>query len=115
MTAHSEFQSLCDRYAACYIAKDAAGCAAVFALDAELFSPFAPPAMGRDAIKALHAEWVAEEDEDKVISVVSAGMSGDIGWCLARYSAGAESGTSLNVLQRQSDGGWRITHCSLNA
>ena len=50
MTDIDEFKTLYDTYVACYRAQDAAGCAAVFAAEAELFSPFGPPAIGRAAI-----------------------------------------------------------------
>ena len=58
---------------------------------------------------------MAEGGEAKEIKVVSAGTSGDLGWCLAHFSEGSTGhGTSLNILERQSDGRWLITHCSLN-
>ena len=110
-----ECQKLFDRYVACYRTRDAAGCASIYAADAELYSPFGPPAIGSDAIKTLHEEWVQEGGEDKQITVVSAGCEGGLGWCLANFSEGSgENGYSLNVLSRQSSGAWLITRCSLN-
>ena len=111
-----DFQKLFDGYAASYRAGDAAGCASCFVPAAELFSPYGPPAIGRAAIEAIHREWVKEGAENKTLVVLSAGTSEDIGWCTAQYNEGATGkGTSLNVLQRQRDGSWLITHCSLNA
>lgn len=115
MMFKTECQQLFDRYVSCYREGNAAGCASIYASDAELYSPFGPPAIGRDAIEATHSVWVAEGGDDKQIKVESAGCSGNLGWCLASFSEGdAENGTSLNVLHRQSDGNWLITRCSLN-
>ncbi|WP_245318119.1 MULTISPECIES: nuclear transport factor 2 family protein [unclassified Mesorhizobium] len=57
MSIRDELQELWDIYVAAYRAGDAAGCAAVFTSDAELHSPYAPPARGRAAIEALHGVW----------------------------------------------------------
>ncbi len=108
-------QRLFDRYVASYRTKDAAGCASRFSAEAELYSPYAPPAIGKPAITAIHQEWVGEGGENKQLEVMNAESSGHIGWCLVRFSEGTTgSGTSLNVLQRQFNGAWLITHCSLN-
>lgn len=109
------FQKLFDEYVASYRAMDAVGCASVFATDAELYSPYGPPAIGRAAIEAIHREWVEEGAENKDINVVDAGGSADVGWCVAHFSEGVTgTGTSLNVVERQSDGNWLISRCSLN-
>lgn len=111
----NDCQTLLDRYVSSYRAGDAIGCASVYSLDAELYSPYGPPAIGRPAIAAMHDQWVEEGGDDKQIEVMSAGCSGDLGWCVARYSeATAGKGSSMNVLARQPDGNWLITHCSLN-
>jgi ketosteroid isomerase-like protein len=108
-------QNLLDEYVASYRAMDAVGCASVFSTDAELYSPYGPPAIGRAAIEAIHREWVAEGADEKEIKVVDAGVSEDVGWCVAHFSEGATgSGRSLNVLERQLDGNWLISRCSIN-
>jgi uncharacterized protein (TIGR02246 family) len=109
-------QALMDKMAAAYRAGDAAGCAALFTTDATLFSPYAIAARGRDAIEALHRVWTAEANS-KRLTVVEAGQSGDLGWCLAAYSEGdaTGNGTSLSTLARQPDGSWQIRLCSLNS
>ena len=115
VTFQENCQHLLDDYVACYRVGDAVGCAAVYAPEAELYSPYGPAATGRAAIKAAHQDWVAEGAEDKQIKVINADCSGDLGWCLAHYSEGATGmGTSMNILARQSNGDWLITHCSLN-
>ena len=115
MSGQQEFQALFDIYAARYRAGDASGCAALFSTDAELFSPYGPPAVGRAAIEAAHLDWFDAAAETKSIKVTSAGCSGELGWCLAYFSEGGEvEGTSLNVLQRQAEGNWLILRCSLN-
>ena len=115
MNFESECQQMFDRYLSSYRAGDATGCASVFSLDSELYSPYGPPAIGRAAIASAHKEWVEEGGEDKQLQVMSAGCSGDLGWCVVSYSEGTTgNGTSINILARQPDGAWLITHCSLN-
>lgn len=115
MSDKRDFQSLFDFYAARYRAGDASGCAALFAPDAELYSPYGPPTVGRAAIEAAHLDWLDDDAETKTIEVVSAGSSGQLGWCLAHFSEGGDGhGTSLNVLQRELGGNWLILRCSLN-
>lgn len=115
MTFREECQRLLDRYVFSYCEGDAEGCAAIYARNAEMYSPFGPPAVGRQAIEDTHAEWVADGAEDKKIVVLNAERSGDLGWCLAKFSEGATGeGISLNILARQSDGRWLITRSSLN-
>jgi uncharacterized protein (TIGR02246 family) len=110
-----EAQALMDRMAAAYRAGDAAGCAALFTADATLLSPYAVAAHGRDAIETLHRDWTAQANS-KRLTVIEAGRSGDLGWCLAAYSEGdiTGNGTSLSTLIRQSNGSWLIRMCSLN-
>ncbi|MDD9922494.1 MAG: hypothetical protein OXQ92_09495 [Boseongicola sp.] len=115
MPFEDECQQLLDHYVSCYVKGDAKGCASVFALNAELYSPFGPPAIGRQAIEETHSEWVAEGAEGKQIVVKIAGQNGDLGWCLAEFREGSTGeGISLNILVRQPDGTWLISHCSLN-
>lgn len=116
MSFRQTAQELFDAYVTAYRAGDAAGCAAVFTPDGELFSPFGPPVRGRRAIEGTHREWVEEGAENKRIEVIDAGQSGDLAWCLARFSEGDATGegSSLNVLERQRDGRWLIRICSLN-
>ncbi|WP_027142935.1 DUF4440 domain-containing protein [Mesorhizobium sp. WSM3626] len=114
MSIHEELQSVYEAYATSYRNKHPVGCAAVFTDDGEVFSPYAPPAKGRAAIEALHSEWVNISGDNKELSVLDAGFSGDLAWCLTAYSDTMEAGTSLNVFQRQADGGWLIRICSLN-
>ena len=115
MNFQEECQQLFDQYVACYREGDAAGCASMYAIDAELYSPFGPAAIGRQAIEATHKEWVEDGAENKQITVLNAGKIDDLGWCIARFREGTTgSGSSLNILARQPDGCWDITHCSLN-
>ncbi|NKB52760.1 MAG: hypothetical protein GKR97_11125 [Rhizobiaceae bacterium] len=115
MSFENDCQKLFDSYVSHYRVGDAAGCSSAFAAEAQLYSPYGAPAIGRPAIEATHKEWLADGGEDKQISVLSSGCSGDLGWCLAQFSeVDADSGTSLNVLERQADGEWLITRCSLN-
>ncbi|WP_245273731.1 nuclear transport factor 2 family protein [Mesorhizobium sp. WSM3224] len=94
MSIQSELQSFWNTYAAAYSAGDAGACGAMFTTDAEVHSPYATPAVGRDAIGALHAAWTQGHGEaaEKKVTVVHAGRSGDLAWCLATYSEGLDVG-----------------------
>jgi ketosteroid isomerase-like protein len=114
MDFQKECQQLIDRYVSYYRKGDATGCASVYRPEAEMYSPFGPPAIGRRAIEAAHKEWVSEGADHKKINVVSAGRSGGLGWCIARFSEDTtDSGSSMNILTRGPDGCWKISHCSL--
>lgn len=117
MIVLSALQGLLDIYVSAYRAGDAAGCVAVFTADAVLTSPYAPAARGRGEIEALHRDWVAGGAENKKLEIVEFGGADRVAWCLARFSEGEATGegVSLNIFERQSDGGWLIRMCSLNA
>ncbi|MDW4548290.1 DUF4440 domain-containing protein [Defluviimonas sp. D31] len=114
MTFPDEAQALFDRMVTAYRAGDAGGCAACFTEDAVLLSPYAPETTGRAAVEALHRDWTAPGGA-KTLTVIEAESAGDLGWCLVAYSEGdgSDGGKSLNVLRRQKDGSWLISHCSL--
>ncbi|MER8438349.1 hypothetical protein NKH36_00100 [Mesorhizobium sp. M1312] len=114
MSINEDLQNVYNAYAKAYRGKDAAGCAAVFTQEGEVYSPYAPPARGRTAVEALHRVWTQLGGDDKQLSVIDAGSSGDLAWCLTAYRDEHEKGTSLNVFQRQPDGRWLIRICSLN-
>lgn len=80
MAVIDDFQNLFDTYVAYYRAKDALGCASVFSSHAEMYSPYGSPAIGRAAIETTHREWVELGGENKLLKVISAGCSGDLGW-----------------------------------
>ena len=115
MPNRDDLQNLFDIYSAAYRAGDATACAAVFAVNGELYSPYAPPARGRAAIEALHRVWTQEAGGGKQLILIDAGGSGDLAWGLAAFSEGQVTGkgTSLNILERHAGGTWLIRVCSL--
>ncbi|PBC01752.1 nuclear transport factor 2 family protein [Mesorhizobium sp. WSM3860] len=119
MAIHEELQRFWEAYVAAYRAADALALGAMFTHDAELHSPYAPPARGRDEIAALHATWTEGHGEagDKEMRVIQAGVSGQLAWSLASYSEGLETGngTSVSVFEQQGNGSWLIRMCSLNS
>ena len=116
MSIHDELQALMNSMAKAYRAGDAPGCASLFTRDGALYSPYAPPALGRDAIDALHRDWT-QGGQNKQLRVIDAGVSGDLAWCHTAYSEGDASGngTSLSILERQANGQWLIRICMLNS
>jgi len=116
MRIEDELQQMWDRYVAVYRAGDALTCFLFFTKNGELLSPYAPRTSGRQAIELLHSSWVHEGGNNKKMTVIDAGCSEDLAWCLASFSEGEETGegTSLCILERQPDGAWLIRSCSLN-
>ena len=116
MALRDELQAMSDIYVAAYRAKDTAGCAAVFTEDAILYSAFAPAAVGREAIAALHADWTAHGD-GKTLTVVDAASSGDVAWARADFAEGRATaeGHALWACVRLPGGLWQIRVCSLTA
>ncbi|TIV19499.1 MAG: DUF4440 domain-containing protein [Mesorhizobium sp.] len=117
MSIRDDLQEIWDFYVAAYRSGDAAGCAAIFTDDAEVHSPYGPPARGRAEIEALHGVWVQHAGPNKTLEVIEVGSSENLAWTLAAYSEGEAvgNGTSLSVFERQPNGGWLIRVCSLNS
>ncbi len=116
MDIRERLQLLLDQYADAYREGDSERCAAIFTQNARLISPYGPTIEGRDAIRQAHLEWTKAGADGKALKVTEAGVSGDLAWCLAVFSEGngEGQGTSLNILERQSDGSWLIRVSSLN-
>jgi uncharacterized protein (TIGR02246 family) len=114
LTPHEEMQALMDEMATAYRAGDAHSCALMFAPDGVLYSPYAFPARGHNAIESLHRDWTGERT-GKQLKVKEANSSGNLGWCLVTYSENNATGhgTSLNVVELQPNGNWLIRICSL--
>jgi len=75
MTIRDELQGLMDKMTNAYRAGDAAGCASLFVPEGALYSPYAPPALGRAAIEELHRDWT-QGGENKQLQVIDAGSEG---------------------------------------
>jgi len=122
MSDAAEIDALFARYLAAYADQDAQGVASTFAPQAHLYAPFGPPAFGRPAIAATHAEWFLDRERDKTMTVIETAVSGDMGHALVGFAASVDGadghpariyGMSLNTLTRASEG-WLIQHCCLN-
>ena len=122
MIFRDEMAAMMAGYVAAFDSQDAERCAAIYAVDAVVYSPFGPPIIGRDAIAAAHLDWFALGEENKRIEVLDCGASGDQAFCLIAYSADVtqddgsvhqESGTNLCTLAAEA-GTWRIRYSSMN-
>ena len=116
MVLKTDIQTLLDRMAIAYSAGDAAACAEMFAMNAQLHSPFGPAAVGRPAIEELHRDWVADSTS-KSFTILDHGSEEALAWCLCRFSEGdvTGDGTSLIVLERQEHHHtWLIRICCLH-
>jgi len=110
--------ALVEGYLTAYDARDAVGCASFYAQGALVLSPWSDPLRGHAAIAAAHREWFAEGERNKVMTIHDLRIDGGLAVCLLRYKAETDNGpvfgASLNNLERQSDGGWKIQHTSLH-
>lgn len=115
MLTQDEIQNVLDEMARAYSAGNAKACAELFTENAQLHSPFGPPAVGRQAIEALHDDWVSEPSA-KAFRILDHGSHGPLGWCLCRFSEGdvTGDGTSLLILEQATSGRWLIRTCCLH-
>ena len=79
MSFEAEVRDLLNQMAAAYSAGDTSGVAALFTEDAQLHSPFAPPAIGRAAIEHLHEIWT-QGGGSKHFKVLDCGAETALGW-----------------------------------
>lgn len=116
MATTDEMRALLQKYLEAYRKKDPGGCAACFASNAVLYSPYAAPVEGRDAIYNVHRDWVSEGGADKTLDIIRAGSDRASSWCVARFSEGDPpvEGFSLNVFERDENGAWVIAVSSLS-
>lgn len=103
---------------------DARACAALFTADGLILSPYGPVAHGTSDIAATHQSWFDEGETNKRLTVLDAGTSGDLGFCVLAYagdyrqsdgSLTTHTGKSVNILRKDGDGSWKIHISSLNA
>jgi ketosteroid isomerase-like protein len=113
MTLQDELQAFFDAQAERYRAGDWRACAAMYSDQASIFSPYSPPARGRAEIDDLFRRWTTNSDGAKRLLVTACARDGNLAWCLLNNPDGGA--TSLNVLERQADGAWKVTACSINA
>ncbi|MCT8159880.1 YybH family protein [Pseudoruegeria sp. SHC-113] len=123
MATASDIDALFKLYLDAYAQKDTAAVAELFEEDGALFSPFGPPAFGRAAIAATHADWFNEDETEKAMKVVEAREDTTGGHALVGFASSFKSeneppqrhyGMSLNTLTRAANGTWRIRHCCLS-
>lgn len=107
-----------------YNGGDVEGVVRLYDADAVLLPPGAPPAHGRDAIRAYFAEAVAESGEAGVRFILHetpvGGVCGSWGWSSGTYVAKDESGAVVETgkylsVSRKVDGKWLYVRDTWNA
>lgn len=106
-----------DAYLSAYAETDAEGCAAIYASEALVITPWGPPTKGRDAIIDAHLDWFTENETNKTLTIADLRLEGNLATCLMAFSAdvptekgGSEPshGASLSILVRNHAGAWQI-------
>jgi uncharacterized protein (TIGR02246 family) len=119
-----EMHALMDQWVRSFSSGDVEQCVAFYTEDGAIYSPYGLPAIGRDAIRRVHKEWLDAGETNKTIKVIEAHADGVLAYCVAAYAGDCpddggnpitESGTSLNIAKRELDGTWRLHISSLNS
>lgn len=107
-----------------YNGGDVEGVVSLYDADAVLLPPGAPPAKGRDAIRAYFANNMAEAGEAGIRFILGAnpdgGVSGTWGWSSGTYVAKDKSGKVVETgkylsVSRKVDGVWLYVRDTWNA
>lgn len=94
---------------------DAQAVANLYAKDAVLLPPGAPPVKGRDAIKAYYVADIAASTKAGVVLALGpdpqCGASGDLGWCSGTFAAKDKAGKVVDTgkylsVSRKEGGKW---------
>ncbi len=124
MSIEQEIENLNQLWVQSFIAKDAAACTKLFTEDGWIFSPYSKEAHGHDAIQQTHQEWIDAEEKNKSLTLVEISVVGNLAYTIVSYSGDydqddgsifTETGKSVNVYKRQSDGNWKFHTSSLNS
>ena len=121
MAGDPTLHSLFEGYFSAYAVHDAAGCAAIYAEEAVLYTSFDAPMTGRAAIQAAHSDWFEEGEEDKQWSISFEQVAENVASCVIDFSAkipdgngyALSSGHSLSALARDENGDWTVKIMSL--
>lgn len=107
-----------------YNAADAKTLASLYAEDAVLLAPGAPPAHGREAIHAFFARDAAAAQKAGVTFHLGehpdGGVSGDMGWCSGTYTVTDKAGRVVDKgkylsVSRKVGGAWRYVRDTWNS
>lgn len=107
-----------------YNAADAKTLASLYAEDAVLLAPGAPPARGREAIRAFFAKDVAASQKAGVTFHLGdhpdGGVFGEMGWCSGTYTVTDKAGHVVDTgkylsVSRKEGGAWRYVRDTWNS
>jgi uncharacterized protein (TIGR02246 family) len=124
MSIRDELEALNALWLEAFSRGDVEACASLFTEDAAIYSPYGPPALGREAIKQTHQDWLNSGETNKKLEILDAGGDGNTAFLVASYSGDyptegggyeTESGKVVNVCTRQPDGRWKFHIGSLNS
>ena len=105
MTMRDQFDDLNNAYAGATDAGDAVALSRLFTEDAILLAPGNSPASGRQAIQESHERELEETEGgyNVIIKVLDFQEQGDTAHAVGTWETEDESGSWLDVVQRQSD------------
>jgi ketosteroid isomerase-like protein len=124
MSDIAELQSIVDHWVERFVDHDLDGCVDTYVAEGAIYQPSGPAAEGLDAVRSTFKDWLEAGETNKKIVVSDGRMSGDLAYCIARYSGDypsddgstyTESGVVVIVYLRGDDGVRRIRVSSLNS
>ena len=111
-------------FEAAYNAKDADAVAARYTADGIRMPPNAPANVGGEAIRAAYDETFAQAEVELSLGLDEIEVAGDIAYIRGTYEvaitpeggeAQGDNGKWINILERQADGCWLISHAIFNS
>jgi uncharacterized protein (TIGR02246 family) len=124
MSIQDELEALNAVWLEAFSRGDAEACADLWTENGAIYSPYGPPAIGREAIKQAHQDWLSAGEINKNLEILEAGGDGNTAFLVASYSGDyptedggyeTESGKVVNVCTRHPDGRWKFHIGSLNS
>jgi ketosteroid isomerase-like protein len=124
--SHHHYEEVRQKYVEFYVAGNAAGLAQLFTDDSVTFPPDAPIAKKRAGVQAFYEEQFSQLTPSSLsIDPEEETVMGEWGYGGGTYTATVKlkatgathqfEGRYLNIMKRQSDGGWKIHRHTWNA
>src|SRR5262245_8918835 len=109
MSFREALKKLSDDFIVAMNSGDAAGCAAVYAEDALVYYSTSAPVRGRDEIRRIYGDAIAQGQRLKALTLIHADSDENIGYGIQSYEGSNGSGMVMFAMRKGSVGDWLIT------